>query len=84
MGDRVLTYVSYIHDADPSDTTFELILVYLINEAGEVRIEHDRHTCGLFDQATWQRLMEEAGFAVELREPGEDEPDWPLFVGVKR
>lgn len=84
VGNRTLTYLGYVHDPDPADSTFELILVYLINDAGEARVEHDRHTCGLFDDATWQRLMREAGFDVKTYEPGPDEPDWPLFAGVKR
>ncbi|MFW6039136.1 MAG: class I SAM-dependent methyltransferase [bacterium] len=82
-GDRTLTYLGYVHDPDPGDTTFELILTYLINDAGELRIEHDRHTCGLFDEPAWQRLMEEAGFDVDRYHPADDEPDWPLFVGAR-
>lgn len=81
---RVLTYFQYVHDPDPSDTAFELILVYLINDAGTVRIEHDRHVCGLFDTATWLRLMREAGLDAHEHAAGPDEPDWPLFVGVRR
>lgn len=81
---RVLTYFQYVHDPDPADTTFELILVYVINDAGHVRIEHDRHTCGLFDEPTWLRLMRDAGLDAHVHPAGPDEPDWPLFVGVKR
>lgn len=84
LGERTLTCFEYVHDPDPNDTTFELILVYLINDAGEVRIEPDRHICGLFDEATWLRLMREAGFDAQPHEPQADDPDWPLYVGIKR
>lgn len=77
-----LTYLSYVHDPDPSDDTFELILVYLICDvAGDrsVRVVEDRHTCGLFSAATWRRLISEAGFSCEQRE----EEAWTLFVAVR-
>jgi len=80
---RTLTYLCYVHDPDPHDSTFELVLVYLIRDAqGELRIEHDRHTCGLFDAQTWLRLMDAAGFDV-TEDQAEASP-WTLFVGVKR
>ena len=83
-GDRVLTYFQYVHDADPLDTTFELILVYLINDAGQVRIEHDRHTCGLFAERTWLTLMNDAGFDARANKPLEGDPDWILYVAIRR
>jgi len=34
---------------------------------GAVRVEHDIHVAGLFDRATWLRLMAEAGLAPLAR-----------------
>ena len=79
---RTVTYLSYVHDPDPSDTTFELILSCIIHEHEVAGIEHDRHTCGLFDHATWDRTLRDAGFGVTMHEPADDEPDWLLFVGI--
>lgn len=81
--DAALTYFAYVHDPDPTDTTFELILLYLIKQppvGGPVTVVEDRHICGLFGEAAWRAMMDEAGFdAVWHREAA-----WELFVGVKR
>ena len=80
---RTLTYLCYVHDPDPQDSTFELVLIYLIdNGQGNLRIEHDRHTCGLFDNAAWTRLLDDAAFNVTPDEA--DASPWTLFVGIKR
>ena len=62
-----LTYIEYACDPDPSDTTMEIIFFFLIREKGQLRIEHDRHTTGLFPRPDWIMLMQAAGFAVEPR-----------------
>ena len=84
-GPLVLTYVSYICDPDPTDTTFEMLLVYLIHEDGNTRVVEDRHTCGLFSEARWQALLHEAGFTLEpeLVEQGDDDPPFRMFVAAK-
>ena len=94
--DRQLTYFSYVHDPNPDDSMFELIMVYLIRDAasGKVRVEEDRHRCGLFDADFWADAMTDAGFDIQLR-PSTDEIDdqwiedgedvtlpYPWFVGV--
>lgn len=95
--DRQLTYFSYVHDPNPNDSMFELIMIYLIRDAvtGKVRVEEDRHRCGLFDADFWARAMEETGFNLQMR-PSTDAmgDDWiengeeitlpyPWFVGVR-
>lgn len=76
-----LTYLSYVHDADPSDSRFEMLLVYLLRtfETGEVQVIEDRHACGLFAEAEWMEAMRIAGFEAEHL------PDrcgaWSLFLG---
>ena len=62
-----LTCIEYLHDPDPSDTTIESIFFYILAEGGEVKIEQDCHITGLFSLNTWLRLMEEAGFRVEVK-----------------
>lgn len=64
-GETELTFLEYCYDPDPSDTTVESVMVYLIRRGAEVRIEEDRHVTGLFPKGTWLRLLEEAGFSVE-------------------
>lgn len=78
-----LTYFSYVHDPDPADETFELVLVYLIRHAdGSLSIEHDRHTCGLFSVDDWLAMLDAAGFDATLRH----EPDSAavLFTATRR
>ena len=80
-GDQ-LTYFTYVHDPDPSDTTFEMILLYLIRDlkTRKVQLIEDRHTLGLFAYETWTTLMEQAGFNVQPIDPTEDAA-WELVLG---
>lgn len=77
-----LTYLSYVHDPDPADTQYELVLVYLIRSAETRRVDVtvDRHSCGLFAERDWQRYLAEAGFSARSIE---DDKAWTLFVGTK-
>ena len=64
-GETTLTYVEYSIDLDPADSTVETAYVFFIARGGELRVEVDRHTTGMFPLATWERLLAEAGFAWE-------------------
>jgi len=66
-GDDELTYFSFVHDPDPTDTWFEMILLYLLrdHETRQVQTIEDRHTCGLFAIADWQAMAKEAGLHAE-------------------
>jgi len=85
-GHVTFTLIEYTHDPNPTDTTVETLMWYLIEEAGTLRVEQDRHVMGLFSQATWLRLMEEAGFEAEKvpYDVHEDHRESWLFVGVLR
>ena len=84
IDDAPLTYFSYVHDPDPSDTTFEMILLYLLSDAitHQVQVIEDRHTCGLFSTDTWMSLLQGAGFDVQQDMPAGDEA-WTLFIGTR-
>lgn len=66
-GDEGLTYFTFVHDPDPSDTAFEMILLYLIRDAATraVEVVEDRHACGLFAIQDWLAIMAEAGLDAE-------------------
>jgi hypothetical protein len=64
-GRTELTHIEYAYDPDPDDTTAEALFIYVIREDGDLRIEHDHHTWGLFPLRTWLDLLDEAGFDVE-------------------
>jgi len=88
-----LTYFTYVHDPDPADDTFEMILLYLIRPPENqpprhVELIEDRHTLGLFQHGAWLDLIAEAGFGAEYVEQGEDDAEdeaaWALFLGHKK
>jgi SAM-dependent methyltransferase len=61
---RALRFLEWDFDPDPADTTITVEFALMLRDAGgAVRIEHDSHIAGLFDRATWLRLMAEAGLA---------------------
>lgn len=85
---RSLRYLEWTWDPDPADTSYVVDYAYMLREGdGPVRVEGDRHVEGLFDRATWLRLLAGAGFEAEAvpfdhseLEPGAHE----LFVGRRR
>jgi len=74
-GDDELTYFTFVHDPDPGDTQFEMILLYLLRDAQtrQVQVIEDRHACGLFGIQAWVEMARHAGLSAEaLAEPGAD------------
>lgn len=63
---RSLRCMEWSWDPDPSDTAYTVEYALLLREGGDVRAVHDRHVEGLFDEATWVRLLGEVGYAVEV------------------
>ena len=85
---RGLRYLAWSWDPDPTDTTCVTDYAYLLREDGQpTRCVHDRHIEGVFDRATWLRLLAAVGFApVTVRplvhsevEPGSVE----VFVAIR-
>ena len=62
--DVQVTFVENHYDPDPTDTTYEMTLVFLIRKQHKLSVETDLHTCGVFPRATWRRLLQQAGFTV--------------------
>jgi hypothetical protein len=86
--DRALRYLEWTHDPDPTDSEYTSEMAYLMRlKNGEVRCEHERHVCGLFDTAIWLRLMTAAGFAARAEPFVHSEPqpgNAPVFLGRRR
>ena len=59
------TFIEYIHDPDPNDTTLESIFFYMIKQDGKLRVEEDQHITGIFPIDTWLKLLDETGFEPE-------------------
>lgn len=60
---RALRYLEWVHDPDERDTVYVTDFAFLLKgENGSIKIEYDRHICGLFPRAAWIRLLGEVGF----------------------
>lgn len=69
-------------DLDPTDTWAVTHYSFLIRERdGEVSTVTEAHRFGLFDRATWLRLLEAQGFVAEalMERTDEDRPARQLF-----
>jgi SAM-dependent methyltransferase len=84
-GERGLRYVEWVR-ADPSDPTRHVVdFAYLIREGETVRVEQDRHLCGLFPRETWLRGLDATGFDVDVVEPKyDDEPAGQVVFACRR
>lgn len=86
VGDRTVTVISVDYDEDPADHRAETVYVFLIREGGELRVEVDRHTHGVFEIEEFTGAMRAAGFdpVVEPWELSDWEPgrEMPLITAV--
>lgn len=62
---RSLRCLEWSWDPDPTDTQYTVEYALLLRADGRVEAVHDTHVEGLFDRATWLRLLRDVGFAVE-------------------
>ena len=63
---RSLRYLEWTHAPEPAGGS-TYVVDYAIVARGpgdELRVVHDRHTLGLFPEATWKRLLDEAGLEL--------------------
>lgn len=63
---RSLRYLEWTHPLEPPDaTTYFTDYAILTREPGEdVKVAHDRHTLGVFPEATWEQLIAQAGLEL--------------------
>ena len=84
---RSLRYLEWTWDPVPEEDSYRTLMVYVLrSQDGRIEVVHDVHVCGLFSQATWLRLLGEAGFLPaclpfehSALEPGSSH----VFLGVK-
>jgi len=83
--DRSVTFIEYMGKPRPGSTTVESVFIFVIDEGGELRVEVDRHTGGLFPSETWVSLMEAVGLEAEYIQTNAYEGGFGgnLFVGRK-
>ena len=71
-------------DLDPNDTTIETTFVFFIKRNGNLSVEMDSHTTGLFPIATWESLLRTSGFEVERVDYPVSKDGRPMFLWVGR
>ena len=83
--DRSVTFIEYMAKPQPGAATAESVFIFVIDEGGDLRVEIDRHTGGLFPIRTWLNLLEEAGLDAEYVQTNAYEGGFGgnLFVGQK-
>jgi SAM-dependent methyltransferase len=79
---RGFRYLEWRWDPDPADDTYVVHYAFLMRAAnGDVRVEHDRHTEGLFARAQWLAWFDAAGL-----DASSDIDPWgrDVFVATRR
>jgi len=81
---RGLRYLEWTASSPaPTETTYIVDYAYLLREPdGSVRVEHDRHVCGVFSRGDWVGWMEEAGFAVRVETMNDGDDNRDVFIGT--
>ena len=83
---RSLRYLMWTHEPDSSASTYEEDFAVVLREQGEpTRVVHDHHVLGVFPEATWRSLVEQAGLAL-VDISGIEDPnagEHAVFVGRK-
>ena len=77
---RALRYLLWRFDPDTTDTTYTTEFVFLLREGESVRVERDRHVCGLFARDDWLRLLRAVGFVPRALM---DSYERVVFVGAR-
>jgi SAM-dependent methyltransferase len=77
-----VTLIEHTYDPDPTDTTFETTMIYLIRRPEGLKIETDRHLGGLVPTETWLAFLSETGFEAKTLD-GSLAEGCPTFVCTK-
>jgi SAM-dependent methyltransferase len=78
-----VVFIENDYDPDPTDSSFEGTMIYLIREDGKLRVETDHHSLGLFPLAVWRSTLCETGFEIHEETYVEDRRDYVTFACVK-
>ena len=63
-GSRALRCLEWTWDPNPADSTYVVDYAFLLRDGDTVRPVHDRHTEGLFSEATWHVILGATGFTI--------------------
>jgi SAM-dependent methyltransferase len=82
---RAARFLEWDWDPDPDDDTYVVDFAYLLREGDGVRVEHDRHVCGVFPREVWLGILEAAGFRPQVRiiHHSDEDVSREAFLAVK-
>lgn len=83
QGGTEVVFVENTYDPDPTDDHYETTILYIIREQGQLRIETDRWTLGIFSMDTWRRVLRETGFETHEEDYELDGNHYTVFACVK-
>ena len=83
--DSNVTFIEYVAQPSPDATTVESVFVFIINRDGNIQVEIDRHTSGLFPKAVWLKALSDVGLRADYLQTNAYEGGFGgnLFVGRK-
>jgi len=64
LGDLSVTFIENSFDPDPTDSHFEMTLIFLVRRKNKLDVYKDTHIWGLFATDTWRRLLGKTGYDV--------------------
>lgn len=81
--ERSMRYLEWMIDDDPDDNLTETYFAYLLKDGnGQIKIENDLSVNGIFNQKTWQELLEQAGFKVFFETIEHSELEKGQYIGI--
>ena len=83
--DSNVTFIEYVSQPSPGAPILESVFVFIINRDGDIQVEVDRHTSGLFPKSLWLEAMSDAGLRAAYVQTNAYEGGFGgnLFVGRK-
>ncbi len=78
-----VVFIENVYDPDPTDEQFETTILYLIRNHGDLRIEAEHWTMGIFSLDTWRGVLRETGFRVHEGPYSAGGEEYTVFAGVK-
>lgn len=59
--EKNVTFIEYVAQPPPGATTVKSVFVFIINREGDIKVEVDHHTSGLFPKSLWLDALADAG-----------------------
>ena len=86
-GNIEITFIDNCYDPDPSDTSYEYTIIYLIRKDKKLDVQYDFHRVGLFPINLWETTLREVGFKIftvkKVPISHENGEVLPVYVGQK-